>query len=100
MSHNHVNVIDFHVTPFRADRFYEIWLPAVEPSLSFGAKSWTLTRSEEDPLLFRQSTVWEDKDGFERYWYSDDLENKRAEAHNYYGKLLLPVWHTEVGASA
>jgi hypothetical protein len=99
MSQQYANYIDFHVTPFRAERFFEIWYPAAERSLAFGAKSWALTRSEEDPLLFRQKTVWEDKSGFERYWYSEDLENKRAEATNYYGKLLLPVWHTVVAGS-
>jgi hypothetical protein len=94
-----VNYIDFHVTPMRADRFYEIWEPAAARALAFGAKSWKLTRSIEDPLLFRQTTVWEDRGDFERYWYSEDLENKRAEAHNYYGKLLLPAWHSTVAGS-
>ena len=25
-----VNVIDWHVNPFRADRWYAVWLPALE----------------------------------------------------------------------
>lgn len=94
-----VNYIDFHVTPFRADRFYEIWEPAAARSLSYGAKSWSISRSVDDPLLFRQATVWDDRADFERYWYSEDLEKKRTEAISYYGKLLLPSWHTVVAGS-
>ncbi len=93
------NVIDFHVTPWRAERFFEIWEPAAARALSFGAKSWELTRSVEDPLLFRQTTVWEDRADFERYWYSDEVTAARADAIDYVGKLLLPVWHTPVAGS-
>ena len=88
-----VNVIDWHVTPFRAERFFQIWEPAAERALSFGAKSWTLTRSVDDPLLFRQTTIWDDRADFERYWYSDEVASLREEAVNYYAKPVLPVWH-------
>jgi heme-degrading monooxygenase HmoA len=93
-----VSVIDWHVTPFRAERFFEIWEPAAERSLGFGAKSWTLTRSIDDPLLFRQTTVWENRADFERYWYSDEISTKRTEAITYYCKPVLPAWHTQVAS--
>ncbi len=94
-----VNYIDFHVTPFRADRFFAIWESAAARSLAFGAKSWKISRSEEDPLLFRQETIWDDRADFERYWYSEELEKKRREAINYYGKPLLPSWHSLVASA-
>ena len=72
--------IDWHVHPFRADRWFEIWEPAAQRALAFGAKSWTLTRSIDDPLLFRQTTVWDNRDDFERYWYSDEVSATRGEA--------------------
>jgi hypothetical protein len=53
-----VNVINWHVNPFRADRWYKIWLPALERAPSFGVTSFSLTRSEEDHLLFVQRTTW------------------------------------------
>ena len=88
--------IDWHVHPFRADRWYEIWEPAAERSMAFGAKSWSLTRSIDDPLLFRQASVWENREDFERYWYSDEVAAIREEAINYYNKPLLPSWHSLV----
>ena len=65
--------IDWHVTPFRADRWYEIWEPAAERAMAFGAKGWSISRSIEDPLLFRQSSLWEDTADFETYWNSDEV---------------------------
>jgi hypothetical protein len=89
-----INYVDFHVTPFRADRFLDIWEPAAERTLSFGAKSWTLTRNVDDPLHIRQASVWEDRSDFERYWFSDEISAIRQEAIDYYNLPLLPTWHT------
>jgi heme-degrading monooxygenase HmoA len=94
-----VNVIDWHVTPWRAERFFEIWEPAAERPRGLGAKSWELTRGVDDPLLFRQTTVWESRADFERYWYSDEVSATRTEAINYYCKPVLPAWHTRVASS-
>ena len=54
-----VNVVNWHINPWRADRWYAIWMPALERAPSFGATSYSLTRSEEDHLLFVQTTHWE-----------------------------------------
>jgi quinol monooxygenase YgiN len=88
-----INYVDFHVTPFRADRFLDIWAPAAERTLAFGAKSWSLTRSIDDPLHIRQSSLWEERDDFERYWFSDEISAIREEAVDYYSLPLLPTWH-------
>jgi quinol monooxygenase YgiN len=90
--------IDWHVHPFRAERWYELWEPAAARALSFGAKSYALTRSIDDPLLFRQSSVWESRDDFERYWYSDEVATIREQALNFYNKPVLPMWHTVVAS--
>jgi len=66
--------------------------------LAFGSTSWSLTRSIDDPLHIRQTAVWESHDDFERYWYSDEVSAAREEAINYYGKPVLPDWHSLVGS--
>ena len=86
--------IDWHVNPFRAERWYEVWEPAAARAMAFGAKGWSLTRNEEDPLHFRQASIWEDHADFERYWYSDEVSALRGEAVNFYNKPVLPVWHS------
>lgn len=91
------NVIEWHIHPFRVDRWYAAWKPALERAGSFGATSVTLTRSEEDPLHFRQTTVWESRADFEAYWSSDEVTAARQTALNWYNKPLLPGWHVPVG---
>jgi heme-degrading monooxygenase HmoA len=90
--------IDWHVTPFRADRFIEVWRPAAGRAMAFGAKSWSLTRNTEDPLHVRQSAVWERREDFERYWYSEEISAAREQLINYYSIPILPVWHSLVEA--
>jgi len=91
-----VNYIDWHVHPFRAERWYEIWKPALDRAMAFGARSCVLSRDVDDPLHFRQVTVWDDHADFERYWYSDEISALREAALNYYNKPLLPSWHTTI----
>ncbi|MGI9557197.1 MAG: putative quinol monooxygenase, partial [Solirubrobacterales bacterium] len=87
-------VIDWHVHPKREERWYAVWRPATERALSFGARSYSLTRSEEDPLHFRQSSVWEEREDFERYWSSDEISAARQEVMSLYNKPAIPGWHT------
>ena len=75
-----VNYIDWHIHPFRADRWMEIWRPALDRAFSFGAEACYLTRDVEDPLHFRQVSVWEDHVDFDRYWYSDEISALREAA--------------------
>ena len=93
-----VCVLDWHVAPFRADRFLDVWEPAAARMPAFGAKSWSLIRSVDDPLAFRQTSVWENRSDFERYWYSDEIEEARAQAIGYYDLPILPAWHTVLAA--
>jgi hypothetical protein len=86
--------LDWHIVPFRADRWYELWQPAAARMPAFGASSWSLTRSIDDRLAFRQSAVWNSRADFERYWYSDEIEAARNAIIDLYDKPLLPAWHT------
>lgn len=93
-----VNVINWHVNPFRADRWYEVWMPALERAPSFGATSLSLTRSEDDHLHFLQTTVWESRSDFDRFWASDEVADAREATINWYNKPVLPVWHVLLAA--
>jgi hypothetical protein len=89
-----VCTIPWHVTPFRTERWLELWWPAAARMPAFGAKSWSLLRSTDDPLLFRQNAVWETRTDFERYWYSKEIDAARERIIDLYDKPLLPEWHT------
>ncbi len=90
----HVNYIEWRTHPFRSDRWLEIWRPALERALAFGASACYLTRNVDDPLHFRQVTIWDDREDFERYWASNEVSALRQEALSYYNKPVLMVWHS------
>ncbi len=91
-----VCVLDWHIAPFRADRFLDLWEPAAERMASYGAKSWSLTRSIDDPLAFQQTATWESRADFERWWYSEEVADIRASILNLHDLPILPSWHTLV----
>jgi heme-degrading monooxygenase HmoA len=93
-----VCTLEWHVAPFRADRWLDVWEPAAARMPAFGAKSWSLTRSVDDPLRFVQTSVWESRAEFERYWFSDEIEAARTASLDYYDLPILPTWHTLVAA--
>ena len=93
-----VCVLDWHIAPFRADRFLDAWEPVAARMPAYGAKSWSLTRAIDDPLSFQQSSVWESRTDFERYWYSPEIEEARASVIDLYDLPLLPTWHTIVAS--
>jgi hypothetical protein len=93
-----VCTLDWHISPLRADRFLDLWEPAAARMPAFGATSWSLTRSTEDTNYFQQSSVWEKRSDFERYWYSEEIERARESIIDLYDKPLLPVWHIVVAA--
>lgn len=89
-------VIEWHVTPFRADRWLELWEPAAARMPAFGGSRWSLMRAIDDPLVFRQQATWADKSDFERYWFSEEITAARETIIDLYAKPLLPAWYSFV----
>jgi hypothetical protein len=88
-----VNRLDWHIAPFRADRWLDLWEPAAAKMPAYGASSWSLTRSIDDPLAFQQTSTWEQRSDFERYWYSEEIAKVRESIIDLYDLPLLPAWH-------
>jgi hypothetical protein len=88
----------WHATPFRGDKFEDAWRPVAASVLDYGASWWAFWRSKDDPLDFTQIAVFPDKKTWDRYWYSEDLAEARAESSGLYEVPILPVWHRVVGA--
>jgi hypothetical protein len=93
-----VCTLDWHVAPFRADRWLDVWEPAAAKMPAYGAKNWSLTRSIDDPLAFQQSAEWESRADFERYWFSEEIEAAREATIDFYDIPMLPSWHTVIAA--
>ena len=74
----YISELNWHVTPFRSQRWIDNWEPAAQLATEYGAVSWEIYRSDEDPLLFRQVTRWEKKSDFEAWWYSPEVSEIRS----------------------
>jgi hypothetical protein len=93
-----VVMILWHANPFRGDKFEDAWRPAAQAALDYGASSWTFFRSKDDPLDFIQIATFESKTDWERYWYSEEIADARAEASGLYQVPVLPQWLRVVDA--
>ena len=86
-----VYTILWHANPFRGDKFEDAWRPAAEAAVDYGATAWAFLRSKDDPLDFTQIAVFRSKLDFERYWYSEQLAEARAEASGLFQVPVLPM---------
>jgi hypothetical protein len=87
----------WHATPWRGDKFEEIWRPAAAAALDYGASWWAFLRSMEDPLDFTQMAVFQSKHAFERYWFAEEIADARATASGYFAVPILPIFHRVTG---
>ena len=86
--------LDYALTPFRAQKFYDLYYPAIKRPLSYGATGYLFYRSEEDSDRFIHLIFWEDRAGFYRWWYSQEMQDIRVATAGLHGQPLLPKWNT------
>ena len=86
--------LDFHLTPFRAQRFVDLYQPAIARPLSYGATDYLFYRSEDDSDHFVHMSFWEDRAGFDRWWFSREMTDVRAAIVGLHDLPLTPHWHT------
>ena len=91
-----VYTILWHANPFRGDKFEDAWRPAAAAAIDYGATFWAFLRSKDDPLDFMQMASFPDKKAFERYWFSEQISEARAEASGFFEVPVLPIWHRVV----
>jgi quinol monooxygenase YgiN len=92
-SHVEVMTIEYQATPFRAERFLELYRPGASRVLSYGATGFVLMRSEDDPDHIVHLSYWEDRKDFERYWFSREMQKVREQVAGLHGLPVLPHWN-------
>ena len=86
--------IDYHLTPFRAERFYSLYRPIVPRVMAYGAKGYSFTRYEDDSDHFVHSSYWEDRADFQRFWLSREMQEIRQATGSLYEQPVIPGWST------
>lgn len=89
--------LNLHAIPFRGDEFERLWAPAAARVMSYGSTGYTFVRDEEDPLHFVHISYWNDRLDFDRYWFSDEMQQLRTEVTGLYQVPLLPHWGRLIG---
>ena len=59
--------LDWVLTPFRAQRFYDLYYPAISRPLAYGASGYLFYRSEDDSDHFVHMSFWSDRADFDRW---------------------------------
>ena len=95
---DNVVFILWHANPFRGDKFEDAWRPAAAAAIDYGATFWAFLRSKDDPLDFMQVASFGSKGEFDRYWYSEEIAEARAEASGLFQVPVLPIWLRAVDA--
>jgi len=86
--------LDYALTPFRAQKFVDLYRPAIRRPLSYGAHGFLFYRSEEDSDHFVHMSFWEDRADFQRWWFSQEMQDVRVAISGLHGQPLLPKWNT------
>ena len=90
--------VKWAANPFRGDAFEEMWLPAAEAALDYGATAFAFFRSKEDQAIFTQLAFgFESKLDWERYWLSEEVSSARAQAVGLVQVPVYPEWQSLVG---
>ena len=97
-----VVMVHWVANPFRGDKFEAMWAPMAERVLDYGATGYAFFRQREDQAKFTQLAFFEDKVDWERYWFSEEVAEARANLSGYFQIPVVPAWYrvAAVGAPA
>jgi quinol monooxygenase YgiN len=84
--------IPWYATLFRGDAFEAAVKEIAPVALRYGATDYRVYRSRDDLYKFLQMATFEDKAGFEAYWYGPEFNQFRAEYAGWYQVPILYVW--------
>lgn len=91
-----VCTLDLRANAFYGDKFELLWTPTVSKVMDYGAKGYSFIREQEDPLHFIHLSYWEERLDFDRYWFSEEMNDLREQASGMHQVPLLPRWSTVV----
>ena len=84
--------IPWYATVFRGDKLAAALEEIAPLALRFGATDYAVYRSRDDRYRFIQTATFEDKLDFERYWYSADFGQWRADRTGWYQVPVVYGW--------
>ena len=88
--------VPWYATVFRGDKF-QVALEEIAPvALRYGATDYRVYRSRDDMYKFLQMATFEEKVGWETYWYGPEFEAFRAQYASWYQVPIVYEWHDRI----
>jgi quinol monooxygenase YgiN len=85
--------VPWYATVFRGDKF-SIALQEIAPvALRYGGTDYRVYRSRDDMYKFLQLSTFEDKEGWEAYWYGPEFSAWRQDYSSWYQVPIVYVWN-------
>jgi hypothetical protein len=84
--------IPWYATLFRGDKFEAAVREIAPVAMRYGATDYVVYRSRDDMYKFLQCSTFEDKAGFEAYWYGPEMNNFRTIYSGWYQVPILYTW--------
>jgi hypothetical protein len=85
--------IPWYATLFRSDAFEAALRDIAAVALRYGATDYRVYRSRDDQYKFLQMASFEDKRGWEAYWYGPEFNQFRAECSSWYQVPVMYAWN-------
>ena len=85
--------IHWYATVFRSDRFEGAVAEIAPVAIRYGATEYRVYRARDDIYKFIQMANFESKVDWERYWYSEEFSDWRAEHSSWYQVPVVPQWN-------
>ena len=84
--------IPWYATVFRGDQFAEALREIAPIAMRYGATDYVVYRNRDDMYKFTQMATFEDKAGFEAYWYGREMNRFRTVYSGWYQVPILYTW--------
>jgi hypothetical protein len=84
--------VPWYATVFRGDKF-QVALEEIAPvALRYGATDYRVYRSRDDMYKFTQMATFEEKVGWETYWYGPEFSSWRRDYSSWYQVPIVYTW--------
>jgi hypothetical protein len=88
--------LPWYATGFRGDDL-EAALQKLAPiSMRYGATKYELFRSRDDRYKFLMAIEFDDKRGWDAFWFGEEFTDMRASCSSWYTVPLLYVWNDSI----
>ncbi len=85
--------LPFYATGFRGDDLAAALTEIAAISTRYGATRYEVFRSRDDRYKFLLSIDFDDKAGWDAYWFGPEFTEMRAACSSWYQVPLLYVWN-------